>query len=178
MTSKPRPLFAAALLFWLLAGNSIWAQSQDQTPLGDVARHKPAVKAKRVVTNDEVPPSSEANNVPSPTSSTPKEPDSAVAPAGADLPASKNANPSGQQAKLQKLTADNERLLKVVKDLEARIADTPDQQRKATLTEVLQHVRQQMFENQKEMARLRAPAPAEANPPARGQQPPAPRPPK
>ena len=54
-------VYAAASLFCWLAGAMMWAQS-DQPSLADVARQKSTAKARRVVTNDEIPPNQEASN--------------------------------------------------------------------------------------------------------------------
>jgi hypothetical protein len=154
---------ATALLFCLLASTAMWGQAVVQHSLGDVARQKSSVKARRVITNDEIPPSPEANKVPSPTSSTSK-PEEAPAPSGADQPEPKNSE-SSEQADLQQFTIELARLRKIIKDLEGKIAATTDPQRKATLGEVVQHAKDSLRENERQIDKLTA-GDAAANPPA------------
>ena len=171
MTHKTGLWFASALLFCLLASTAVWAQAGDQHSLGDVARQKSSAKARRVITNDEIPPSPEANNVPSPTNSASKgenakgenaKAENAPEPSGANQAEPKNSE-SSEQADLQQFTVELARLRKIIKDLEGKIAATTDAQRKATLSEVLQHAKDSLQEIERQTDKLKA---APANQPA------------
>ena len=57
-------------------------------------------------------------------------------------------------------------MLRVIKDLEGKIAETTDQQRKATLSEVLKHAKDSLQDNQRQIDKLKAGGAAAANQPA------------
>jgi hypothetical protein len=175
---------AAALLFCLLPANVLYAQS-DQPSLADVARQKSAAKAKRVVTNDEIPPSPEADKpLPSLSADSP-----ATAAAGKPEAAAKNnkaAKPDSvpeKPTKLQELLTERANLEQILKKMQDKVAETNDEQRQATLGQVVEHTQEALDENQKEIDQLRASEPAAenstgANPPAADQSPSAQQPPK
>jgi peptidoglycan hydrolase CwlO-like protein len=160
---------AAALLVFLLPGITLWAQSQDQPSLGDVARKKSAARARRVVTNDEIPPSPDADKPISPSAGAlaaraAVNPDAA---AQKNIPAKFDSAPQ-KQIRLQELISDRDHLQKVLKKMQDKVAETNDEQRKKTLGEVIQHTKDALEENQKEIDEVRAGGPAAANQPAAG----------
>jgi hypothetical protein len=138
----------------LLATPLVWAQS-DQPSLADVARQKSAAKAKRVVTNDEIPPSPEANLVPPPKPAASAGSGKTGAPA-AKTDAPKSDLPADKQTKMQELVKDHEDLLKVVKQLQDKIAADPNLL--DTLSPVLQHAKDALAKNEAEMERAKASA--------------------
>jgi hypothetical protein len=166
--NRKHVLRCVAALLLLLPGPAIWAQSQDQPSLGDVARQKRAVKARRVVTNDEIPPSPEANNPPASSSAAGT---SALGPAAkpGTTPAAKpdgNKSDSApdKQTKLQELMTDREHLQNALKKMQDTVAETDDQQRRATLGQVVKHAQEALEANQKEIDKLRASGAAAADP--------------
>jgi hypothetical protein len=142
-------------------GSAAWAQS-DQPSLADVARRKPAAKAKVVVTNDQIPPSPEANNPPASSSGS--------ATAAASKPAPDTSKPNSgkpqvapeNQAKLQQLETDRAQLQQVIKHLEEKIAASDDEHAKTTLSGVLQHAKEALDEDQKQIDKLKAAVPGAA----------------
>jgi hypothetical protein len=160
---------AAALLLFLLPGIAMWAQSQDQPSLGDVARQKSAAKAKRVVTNDEIPPSPEADKPPSSPAAEPSATGAAAKPGttpAAKQDGAKSDSAPEKQTRLQELMTDRERLQKILKKMQDQVAETNDEQRKATLGEVVRDAQEALDANQKEIDHLRASGPAAENTPA------------
>lgn len=171
-------LSCTVIIVWLVATLGVCAQS-DQPSLADVARQRSATRAKRVVTNDEIPPSPEANLVAAaatPAAGGSGKPGAAPAAkkdaAKADLPAEK-------QTKMQELMKDHEDLQKVIKQLQDKIAATADPSLIDTLSPVLQHAKDALAKNEAEMDKLKAggaagsqPAATQsaANQPAPGQQ--------
>jgi len=157
--------YAAALLVCLLAGSVMWAQS-DQPSLADVARQKSATKAKRVVTNDEIPPSPEANNPPpSSGASTSSAKGSAPgAKADAKKPAEKPAMSAEKQTKLQELMQEHDNILKVIAQLQQLIDSASDQNRIVTLSPMLEHAKDSLAENQAEIDKLKAGGAAASQP--------------
>ncbi|MGZ4832539.1 MAG: hypothetical protein ACXVZQ_06395, partial [Terriglobales bacterium] len=86
------------LLLSLVAASSL-AQSNSPS-LGDVARQKSSVKAKHVVTNDEIPPSPEANLVPAPKTAASTGSGKAGATPAAKTDAPKSDLPADKQTKM------------------------------------------------------------------------------
>lgn len=139
---------AAALLVGLLGGTSLYAQS-DQPSLAEIAKQKSGVRAKRVVTNDQIPPSPEANNPP------------AAAAKGAATPANKNAAAKPEaapdpQLRVQQLTAENADLHKVIAKLQEKIDTASDKDIIPTLNEAVQHAKTALANNQAEIDKLNA----------------------
>ncbi len=150
---------ACAAICLLGYGATLCAQS-DQPSLADVARQKSAAHAKRVVTNDEIPPSPEANNPPS-SPANPAKTDKANAPAAdkdatARDAAANPAAPSDPQARLQQLTQDNENLQRVIKKLQEKIDSTEDRGLIGTLGEVVMHAKAEIAANQAQIEKLKA----------------------
>lgn len=152
-------VYAAASLLCGFAGAMMWAQS-DQLSLADVARQKSTAKARRVVTNDEIPPSPLANNPPASSSAVA----GSSAPAGAKPGANpgagkdgdKSAMPAEKLTKLQQLMAEHDSLEKIIKQMQEKIEASNDQNRIATLGEVVKHAKQALAENQQEIDKLKA----------------------
>lgn len=161
---------AAALLICLFAGSVAWGQS-DQPSLADVAKQKSTAKAKKVVTNDEIPPSPDANNPP-PSSGASTSSATGSAPgakADAKKPAEKPAMSAEKQTKLQELMQEHDNILKVIAQLQQQIDSTNDQNRVIALSPMLQHARDSLAENQAEIDKLKASgggSQATAKPPA------------
>ena len=155
-------VYAAASLFYLLAGAMMWAQS-DQPSLVAVAQQKSASKAKRVVTNDEIPPSPEANNPPVSSSAV----SGAAAGSGTKPATSKDADKSATSAekptKLQELMREHDSLEKMIKQMQEKIDATNDQSRIATLSDVMKHTMEVLAENQQEIDELKASDAASGN---------------
>ena len=151
--NQNRSLWCAALVMCVLVAPSLWAQT-DQPSLADVARRKSATKAKRVVTNDEIPPSPEASLVAA--SSTPA---AGVAPP-AKKDAAKSDLPADKQTKMQELMKEHEDLQKVIKQLEDKLATTTDASLVDTLSPVLVHAKDALAKNQSEIDKLKAGAAA------------------
>lgn len=131
----------------------MWAQSS-QLSLADVARQKSASKAKRVVTNDEIPPSPEASNPPA------SSPAVSASPAGTKPDASKGADKGAVAAekptKLQELMKEHDSLEKIIKQLQEKIAASNDENRVATLSEVVKQAKEALAENQQEIDKLKS----------------------
>lgn len=139
---------SAAFITLLLAGTMVVAQAQKEPSLGEIARQKPAVKAKRVVTNEEIPPSPEADKPAAAKSES----------TGANGP--KAADP---QARLQELTKNNQELQKILDQVQLKIAGTQDAAVIKTLVDTIEHVKKLMEQNDAEIAKLKA---AGVTPPA------------
>jgi hypothetical protein len=152
-------LCCAVAVMCVLAAPCLWAQS-DQPSLADVAKQKSATKAKRVVTNDEIPPSPEANLVAA--SSTPA---ADVAPP-AKKDAAKPDLPADKQAKLQELTKESDSLHKIIKQMQDKIASTDDSSRITNFSAVLEHAKVALAENQAEIDKLKAGGAAAGQPDA------------
>jgi hypothetical protein len=143
----------AAALFCALAGSSMWAQS-NQPSLAEVARRKPPHKAKVVITNDDIPPSREANSMPaSTTAGTAAESSPAQEHPKDNAVASKL--PPEKESKLQELLTERGNLEAVVKHLEDSLAEKKDLQAMDTLNEVLLHAKQELHDKQKQIDNLR-----------------------
>ncbi len=158
--NRNRFLVGVGLLLALVA-NVLWAQSdQAQPSLADVAKRKPAAKAKRVVTNDEIPPSPEANAPAGPSSSAASNSPAADSSAPGAKPEAKKdgkaATPPEKQTRLQELAKDHDSLQKIIKQLQDEIAATNDQNRIITLSGVIDHAKQALAENEQEAAKLKA----------------------
>src|ERR1051325_11143172 len=109
---------SAALLACLLASSMALAQSEGPS-LADVARQKSATKSKRVVTNDEIPPSPDADK--------PAETKKPAAPATNAAEKEAAAKPqAAPEARLQQLTKENEDTLRVIGKLQEKIEATDD----------------------------------------------------
>jgi hypothetical protein len=160
-------LWCAAVVMCVLVAPCLWAQS-DQPSLADVARQKSATKAKRVVTNDEIPPSPEANLVPAPgTAAAGGSGKADAAPAG-KKDSAKSDLPADKQTKMQELMKDHEDLQKVIKQLQDKIAATTDSSLIDTLGPVLAHAKDALVKNEAEMDKLKAGG-AEASQPGAAQ---------
>lgn len=158
-----RSLWCAAAVMCVLVAPSLWAQS-DQPSLADVARQKSATKAKRVVTNDEIPPSPEANLVPAPNTTAAAGSGKAGAAPAAKKDAAKSDLPADKQTKMQELMKDHENLQKVVKQLQDKLAATTDPSLIDTLSPVLQHAKDALAKNEAEMDKLKAGGAAASQP--------------
>jgi hypothetical protein len=150
-----RSLWCAAVVMGVLAAPCLWAQS-DPPSLADVARQKSAAKAKRVVTNDEIPPSPEANNLPASNAAASGASGKTGAAPAANKDAAKSGAPADKQTKMQELMKDHDDLQKVVKQLQDKIAATNDSSLIATLGPVLQHAKDALAKNESEMDKLKA----------------------
>jgi hypothetical protein len=173
-------LWCAAAVLCALLVPGLWAQS-DQPSLADVARQKSATKAKRVVTNDEIPPSPEANLVAAPGTTAAAGSAKAGALPTAKKDAAKSDLPADKQTKIVELMKENDALQKVVKQMQEKVAATTDPSRVDTLSQVLQHAKDALAENQAEIDKLKAGGAAGSqpgavrptpNPPANAPQPP------
>jgi hypothetical protein len=163
---------AASLLVCLLAGSAMWAQS-DQPSLADVARQKSSAKSKRVVTNDEIPPSPEANNPPPRSGSSSASPTGSAPGAKADpkKAAEKSAMSAEKQTRLQELMKEHDSLEKIIVQLQQQIDSSNDPSRIANLSDVVKHAKENLVANQAEIDKLKATGAsggtqATANPPA------------
>lgn len=165
----PKIARLAALLMFVVVASASWAQSDqqpasDQPSLGEIARQKSKAKAKKVVTNDEIPPSPEADKpVGTPASSSGAAAAGAAAgPAGAPGAATDKdaaAKPGAQKetlSKIDQLKKENESLEKIIKQLQARIAETNDEDRKRNFGDVIKHAQENMAANDAEIAKLKA----------------------
>jgi DNA-binding transcriptional MerR regulator len=149
-------VYIVALLICWLVGTLAWAQS-DQPSLADIARQKSTAKARRVVTNDEIPPSPEADNPPPSSSAAVSA--SAASPGtkpGAPNDAAKVATSSETTTRLQVLMKERESLEKIIKQLQEKIDASDDQNRITTLNEALKHAKEALEENQKEIDKLKS----------------------
>jgi hypothetical protein len=147
--------YAAALL-GLLAGTTMMGAQSNEPSLGDVARKKSAAKARKVVTNDEIPPSPEANN---PTPSAPAAWSAGAAPdvkADTRKDGEQAATSAEKQTRLQALMKEVDSLKTIVKTLQDQIDATNDENRIETLSQVLQHAKESLLQNQNEMDKLKA----------------------
>lgn len=148
---------AVALLALTTLTTTVWAQS-DQPSLGDVARQKSAAKARKVVTNDEIPLSPEANNPP--VSSSAAAASSSGAAPGVKADAGKDgdqpATSAEKQNKLPALMKEVASLKTIVKTLQDQIDATNDPNRIETLSQVLQHAKDSLLQNQEEIEKLKA----------------------
>jgi hypothetical protein len=147
------------IIVCLLATPRVWAQS-DQPSLADVARQKSATKAKRVVTNDEIPPSPEANLVAAASTTAARGSGKAGAASAAEKDAAKSDLPADKQTKMQELMKEHEDLQKVIKQLEDKLATTTDANLVDTLSPVLVHAKDALAKNQSEIDKLKAGAAA------------------
>ena len=155
MKSKLFLSCAAALLVSVLAGTNLCAQS-DQPSLADIARQKSGVKAKRVVTNDQIPPSAEANNPPASPRNVSGSSDKSATPAAGKDAASKSQAPPDPQTRVQKLTAENTDLVRVIAKLQEKIESTNDHSAITPLSEAVQHAKSALAANQAEIDKLNA----------------------
>lgn len=171
--NRNRSLWCAAVAMCVLITPCLWAQS-DQPSLADVAKQKSAAKAKRVVTNDEIPPSPEANLVPASNTTAAGGSGKAGAAPAAKTDAPKSDLPADKETKMQELTKDHEDLQKVIKQLQDKIAASADPSLIDTLSPVLQHAKDALAKNEAEMDKLKAGGAAGSPPgaiqPAPGQQ--------
>ena len=127
----------------------MWAQS-DQPSLVAVAQQRSASKAKRVVTNDEIPPSPEANNPPAPVA-TPASPKK-----GPGKDGDKSAKSAEKPTALQQLMAEHDSLEKIIKQMQEKIDASNDRDRTASLSEVMLEAKQALAENQQKIDKLKA----------------------
>jgi hypothetical protein len=168
-------LWCAAVVTCGLAAPCLWAQS-DQSSLADVARHKSAAKAKRVVTNDEIPPSPEAYLVPASATSAAGGSAKADALPSGNKDAAKSDLPADRQTRLQELTKESDTLQRIIKQMQAKIDATDDPGRISTLSEVEKHAKEALAQNQAEIDKLKASGAAAsqagASQPANAPQPP------
>ena len=142
------PAFLATIL--VFAAAPILCAQSDQPSLADVAKQKSATKAKRVVTNEEIPPSPEANVVPvSKTGAA----DASTAP---KKDAAKSDLPADKQTKLQELMEESDGLQKIIKQMDEKIAASNDPGRISTLSEVVLHAKAALAEDQSEIGKLKA----------------------
>ena len=116
----------------------MWAQS-DQPSLADVARQKSTAKARRVVTNDEIPPNQEASN-----------------PSLSSSAGEKSAMLAEKLTTQQQLMAERDSLEKIIKQMQEKIDASNDPNRVATLSEVVKHAKEALAENQQEIDKLKA----------------------
>jgi hypothetical protein len=159
MKSKLFLSCAAVLLVSLLAGTNLCAQS-DQPSLADVARQKSGVKARRVVTNDQIPPSAEANNPPASPRNGAGSADKPATPAAGKDAASKSQAPPDPQTRMQKLNAENTDLIRVIAKLQEKIESSDDHSAITALSEAVQHAKSALAANQAEIDKLNASGPA------------------
>ncbi len=162
MERKPVVFCTAGLLLLMMMG-SAWAQSNqqpsnEQPSLADIAKKKPTAKAKHVVTNDEIPPSPEANNPPA--GSADASAGTAASGPGAKPEGKKEAAKPGaaadKQTKLQQLMKEQADLQKVINQLQQMVDGSTDQNRIASLSGPLQHAKDQLAANQAEIDKLKA----------------------
>ncbi|MGZ4823188.1 MAG: hypothetical protein ACXVZT_01150 [Terriglobales bacterium] len=146
------------LLLSLVAGSAL-AQSNSPS-LGDVARQKSSVKAKHVVTNDEIPPSPDADKpVASPAGGTKAD----VPATGTDAAAKPQSAPD-PKARIAQLTKDNEETRRVIATLEAKIEASDDKKLIPALVEIVETRKRVMAQNEAEIEKLKAGGvPAAAN---------------
>ncbi len=147
-------LWCAAVVMCVLVAPGLWAQS-DQLSLADVAKQKSATKAKRVVTNDEIPPSPEANLVPASNTTAAGGGKAGSTPAD-KKDGAKSDLPADKPTKLQELMAESDSLQKIIKQMEDKIDASNDPVRISTLSEVVQHAKAALAENQSEIDKLKA----------------------
>ncbi|MGI9103789.1 MAG: hypothetical protein ACR2IF_15220 [Terriglobales bacterium] len=173
--------WAVSLLLVCLASGVLWAQSDqppasgaqsDQPSLGDIARQKAKSKAKKVVTNDEIPPSALANApAPAPTGATASPAggpaNTSVGPA-AGKPGDAKTDPKEQekQSKLDNLQKERDSLDKVIAQLQKQIDETNEENRKATFREVIEHAKQEQARAQADIDKLKAGGAGQQAPPA------------
>jgi cell division protein FtsB len=148
-------LWCAAVVMCVLVAPCLWAQS-DQPSLADVARQKSATKAKRVVTNDEIPPSPEANLVAASGTAAAGGSGKAGAAPAAKKDAAKFDLPADKQTKMQELMKENDSLQKIIKQMQDKVDATNDPGRISTLSEVVKHAKEALAENQSEIDKLKA----------------------
>lgn len=153
---------AWALLFCLLAVAVAWAQSEKQPSLADVARQKPGAKAKRVITNDEIPPSPEANNT-APAAASAGSAANASAPGGKAEDGKEGKKEQGQaptspekQTKLQALMKEHQSLETILAQLQQQIQGTDNDNVISTLSGMIQNTKEQLAANQEEIDKLKA----------------------
>ncbi len=155
-----------------LAAGVLWAQNEqapassqsDQPSLADAARVKAKLKSRTVITNDDIPPSAQANApAPAPAASTTS---SAAAGGSAATPAASAAGKPGdakpdakdkeKQTQLQKLQEERDSLDKVIAQLQKQIDETNEENRKTTFREVIKHAQEQQAKVQAEIDKLKA----------------------
>lgn len=158
-----RRILLTALLLGSLAGATLLGQSNEPS-LADAARQKSAAKAKRVVTNDQIPPSPDANKpvTPAATKTDEKGPAPDAATPGSKL---------DPQARLQQLTKENDELKNVMALLQSKIEASDDKTLIQTLGESVQHAKERIAKNDGEIAALKAGG-ASAEPGTKSQAPP------
>jgi hypothetical protein len=173
--NRNRSLWCAAVVMFVLAVPCLWSQA-DQPSLGDVARQKSAAKAKRVITNDEIPPSPEANLAPAPGPTAAGGSAKAGAVPAAKKDVAKSDLPADKQTRMQELMKDHEDLQKVIKQLQDKLAANADTSLADTLSPVLQHAKDALAKNEAEIDKLKASGAAAsqagASQPANAPQPP------
>ena len=173
-------LWCAAVVLCVLVAPGLWAQS-DQPSLADVAKQKSATKAKRVVTNDEIPPSPEANLVAAPGTTAAGASGKAGAAPAPNKDAAKADLPADKQTRLQELMKESDSLQKIIKQMQDKVDASDDPGRISTLSEVVKHAKDALAENQAEIDKLKAGGAAAsqpgATPPAANQPANAPQPP-
>jgi hypothetical protein len=166
--NRTRPWIIAAVL--LCASTPVLSAQSDHSSLADVARRKPAHKAKVVITNDDIPPVAGAGAQPSSSvkaagdaaaSASPKEPHKDGA--GKSQPAPET------QTRLQELLAERRNLQSVIKHLEKTMAERTDEPARSNLNRVLQHSRQALDRNQEQIDQLRRDKSAPTDVPPAGQ---------
>jgi hypothetical protein len=141
--------FKTTLLLGLLAAGAL-AQSNSPS-LGDVARQKSSVKAKHVVTNDEIPPSPDADKPVAPPVGTKAD----VPAAGTDAPAKPQSVPDSK-ARIAQLTKDNEETRRVIATLQSKIEASDDQKLIPALVEIVETRKRVIAQNEAEIEKLKA----------------------
>ncbi len=125
-----RVLIGVALLIGCSAVS--WAQS-DSVPLGDVARQRPARKARRVITDDDLPPRPAP-----PVATADLAADNVSAAKPADAPASKPSDELATTRKtLEELLSEEQNLRSEVVNLKKQTDDSPADSRRDVLFDLL-----------------------------------------
>ena len=152
-------LSCTVIILCLLVTPWVWAQA-DQPSLAEVARQKSETKAKRVVTNDEIPPSPEANLVAALGTTAAGGSSKVGAVPTAKKDAAKSDLPADKQTKLQELMAERDTLQRAIKQMQEKIEASNDPGRISTLSEVVKHAKDALAENQSEIEKLKTGAAA------------------
>ena len=162
---KQNLCLACAAVLLMCCAITLCAQS-DQPSLADIARQKSAHKAKRVVTNEEIPPSPEADN--SASSKASGAGGSGKADSSGDKREStpKSPAPLNPETQIQQLMTENDNLQKITKKLQDKIEASADRGRIATLSEVVQHAKSEIAANQAKIDKLKSAAAATSPAPA------------
>ncbi len=136
---------------------------EEQRPLGDVARqNKPAAKARKVITNDEIP-SVQVPDTPSAPAASGESAKSA--PDQAAQGKADKAKPKAElspkdkekQDRIEALKKDRESLLKIQKQMQDKLANETLDNRREVWSSMLQHANEQLEQNQKELDQVQKP---------------------